>query len=245
MIWATLMVLIITTNADIPPSDHDDCRVELWGGPLDQKNYEVSLNVGARQGKIYQVADYWNGTGIQSGISSARVIGCSITMFDENGRRKCFLTPGEYQHVRFASLCQNNVVTQYQVGRDFRLVKQYAKCLSNDYNLGNGSCDPKECAKRCRGQPGCWFFAHGHNGVAKGQCLWEKTTRDWCPEGFQPDSKYNFYALLKPETPTREQCISRCPSNGCGNYYCNGVNCGCVLCNSGCFHNCEDGKCPA
>ena len=90
--------------------------------PLDQKNYEVSLNVGAKQGKIYQVADYWNGTGIQSGISSARVIGCSITMFDENGRRKCFLTPGEYQHVRFASFCQNNVVTQYQVGRGKQLL---------------------------------------------------------------------------------------------------------------------------
>ena len=100
----------------------DSCTVELWGGPLDQTNYQVSLNVDAEYGEIYQVEDFWNGKGVLSGVSSARVIGCAITMFDENGRRKCFLTPGEYQHVRFASFCQNNVVTQYRAQKGDKLV---------------------------------------------------------------------------------------------------------------------------
>ena len=102
----------------------DNCRIELWGGPLDQTNYDVSLNVDAKQGKIYQVADYWNGTGVQSGISSARVLGCAITMFGENGKRKCLLTPGEYEHNRFNSLCQTNAVTQYKVVKGKQLLSE-------------------------------------------------------------------------------------------------------------------------
>ena len=108
----------------------DSCRVELWGGPLDQTNYQVSLNVDAEYGEIYQADDFWNGKGIRSGVSSARVIGCAITMFDENGAKKCFLAPGDYQHPKFITRCGNNVVTQYHVQKGDILV-------SNDYTKQN------------------------------------------------------------------------------------------------------------
>ena len=100
----------------------DSCRVELWGGPLDQTNYQVSLNVDAEYGEIYQVEDFWNGKGIRSGVSSARVIGCAITTMDKNGQRKCFLAPGDYPDQKFITRCGNNVVTQYHVQKGNKLV---------------------------------------------------------------------------------------------------------------------------
>ena len=100
----------------------DSCTVELWGGPLDQTNYQVSLNVDAEYGEIYQAEDFWNGKGILSGVSSARVIGCAVTMMDRNGRRKCFLAPGAYPDPKFITRCGNNVVTQYHVQKGDKLI---------------------------------------------------------------------------------------------------------------------------
>lgn len=185
----------VSLRFEVLGCETDSCTVELWGGPLDQTNYQVSLNVDAAYGEIYQVEDFWNGKGILSGVSSAKVIGCAITMFDENGKRKCFLAPGKYEHPEFITRCGNNVVTQYYVQKDFRLVKKDVKCLSKDEKIGNGLDDASQCAKRCRAQPKCRFFAFGV-GFAKGQCYWVKTYDASCPQGFQPDIKYHFYELL-------------------------------------------------
>ena len=89
---------------------------------------------------------------------------------------------------------------------DFRLVKKDVKCLSKDEKIGNGLDDASQCAKRCRAQPRCRFFVFGV-GFAKGQCYWVKTSlrslslasgkNASCPQGFQPDIKYNVYELLR------------------------------------------------
>ena len=76
-------------------------------------------------------------------------------------------------------------------------MKKDVKCLSKDEKIGNGLDDASQCAKRCRAQPKCRFFAFGV-GFAKGQCFWEKTFGAFnasCPQGFQPDIKYNLYEL--------------------------------------------------
>ena len=89
---------------------------------MGQTNYQVSLNVDAEYGKVYQVEDFWNEKGVRSGVSSARVIGCAVTMFDENGAKKCFLAPGDYPDPKFITRCGNNVVTQYQAQKGDKLV---------------------------------------------------------------------------------------------------------------------------
>ena len=50
-----------------------------------------------------------------------------------------------------------------------------------------------ECVDACMNKEGCQFFISGINDKA-GECWMEKTTNEFCPEGFEKDD-YNFYMI--------------------------------------------------
>ena len=78
---------------------------------------------------------------------------------------------------------------------------QNVECRSDDTKLQDNLENAAECAKHCRAQAGCMFFAFGlAGGPREGQCYWEKTSAASCPEGFITVDKNHLYEMLTGET---------------------------------------------
>ena len=94
------------------------CSVSLWGGPLDDRTWQASINQNAQAGKTYKTGCCWNGIGNIDGISSGTISsGCpNVTMKDTNNRTLCVLGPGAYTEGSFIPKCGNDVVTEYTIG---------------------------------------------------------------------------------------------------------------------------------
>ena len=91
------------------------CSFELWGSELGDDSFQASINMAGQNNVTYQVESFWNGIGSSSGISSARISGCTAKLMDTNGQKKCILSPGNYNKSKFIPLCGNDVVTQYTI----------------------------------------------------------------------------------------------------------------------------------
>ena len=95
------------------------CKVETWGGELDNIGNQASINNNAVSGVTYQVDQFYNGIGTINGVSSARVVGsgCLVAFKDSVGTSLCTLASGDYRFQSFAhdNGCGNDVVTQYTI----------------------------------------------------------------------------------------------------------------------------------
>ena len=91
-----------------------NCRIELWGGSLDDNRWQASINTAAEKNITYHIKSFWNGVGSFNGISSARIQGCTAELMDSSGQKRCILTPGIYKS-NFPYNCGNDVVTQYRI----------------------------------------------------------------------------------------------------------------------------------
>ena len=110
------------------------CRVETWGGALDDTAWPSSINNNAVPGNPYEIEQHfsdnvwtnYNPFG-EEGVSNARIIGsgCVVKFKDNSGTTRCTLSSGDYAWPSFANKCGNDVVTQYTVqpeeGRVFSL----------------------------------------------------------------------------------------------------------------------------
>eukprot|EP01060_Flectonema_neradi_P038846 TRINITY_DN828_c0_g1_i6.p1 TRINITY_DN828_c0_g1~~TRINITY_DN828_c0_g1_i6.p1 ORF type:complete len:711 (+),score=129.08 TRINITY_DN828_c0_g1_i6:47-2134(+) len=81
----------------------------------------------------------------------------------------------------------------------YKLVKEDVECRSHDKDLSGGKrVTLHECAAACADTSGCRFFIHGKNGQTGskvGNCFWEQTSSEYCPEGFDTDS-YIMYKMI-------------------------------------------------
>jgi hypothetical protein len=91
------------------------CRVETWGGGLDDAKWQASINENAIAGTTYQVDAFYNGIGNINGVSCLRIIGegCRVQFKDKSGSPLCTLAPGESCYHNNG--CGNDVITQYNV----------------------------------------------------------------------------------------------------------------------------------
>ena len=64
------------------------------------------------------------------------------------------------------------------------------ECQSEDEKLGKFN-TVLECARACREKNECNYFVFG-TGTKAGECYWEKTKNQECPEGWEFD-QYHFY----------------------------------------------------
>ena len=97
------------------------CRVETWGGELDDNNYQASINDNVIPGEIYYVDQYYNGIGSIDGVSAVRVVGdgcvISFSCAGCTAGQGCTLSAGDYPFDLFTRgrHCPNDVITQYRV----------------------------------------------------------------------------------------------------------------------------------
>ena len=78
---------------------------------------------------------------------------------------------------------------------DFGLLRSDVECSSNDELLGNFS-TVNDCSNSCKTTHGCNYFVYGKVPDTQGLCFWEKTLNENCPEGWENDTKYDFYKQL-------------------------------------------------
>ena len=76
----------------------------------------------------------------------------------------------------------------------YQKIRSDSECESDDEEIGTFS-TVYECFNKCNSTTGCRYFEYGKEQSVQGQCWWEKTTNENCPEGWQDDQKYDFYKI--------------------------------------------------
>ena len=74
------------------------------------------------------------------------------------------------------------------------MVEPGVECQSDDEKLGNFD-NVWECADACQEISECKYFIYG-KGEKEGECFWEKTVSEDCPDDWEDDYKYDFYKII-------------------------------------------------
>ena len=74
----------------------------------------------------------------------------------------------------------------------FQKIRNDSECNSKDELLGTFS-TVYVCSRACSRTTGCKYFIYGKVPSEQGTCKMEKTLSENCPEGWEDDTKYDFY----------------------------------------------------
>jgi len=173
------------------------CRVELWGGPIDDPLYQASINANIEADTTYLVADYNNEIGAIDPVSTARISGsCAIRMMDTDGNEVCVLIAGQYDGPTFDAACGNDVVVSYMM----------APCVDVNHindNPGFYTCSCVDPADNCLSDGGC--VAESACPASNGQPIDCEVMAEYCV-----DCDIEGAEVLRGSDYTLTQCQDEC-----------------------------------